>query len=340
MAKAPKPPKPFKPYGRFRIALASTDSVKPSDFDKLPYPLLGSLKKDGIRVSVSPLHPDDIEHGLVHSETGWRIDRAYLRDGSPVFPVTRSLKSIPNRHTAALMATLPAGVDGEIGIVDENGVLHFRGTTSAIMSEDGEPDIRLFLFDHFLAPGGKLERYQALCALKPYLPSWVQVIEQRLINNADEARAFWAEAMDLDEEGLIFCILNAPYKPHRSTLKEGYMIKAKEKKRIEIRITRVEEEEENTNEQVRDERGFAKRSTHKAGKVGKGVMGTLIGVNEEEFPGQEIRVGSGFDAKTKKAFWEAPPIGELATIEFVVKGGYDAPRNAVFIDIRHPDDLS
>ncbi|UTC29637.1 DNA ligase [Bajunvirus bajun] len=336
--KTPKPPKPFKPFGRFRIMLADTDAIKPADFDKLTYPLLGSLKKDGIRAAVSPIPPADIDKGLVHTETGWKIDRAYLDENGAHHAITRAILPVANRHARALLETLPPGTDGEIGVMID-GVLNFRASTSAIMTQDGEPDIRFFVFDNFLAPGGKLKRYQALCAMRAYLPSWVVIVEQVLLTNADEARAYYFKAVEAGEEGVIFCSIEGPYKPNRSTFKEGWMLKGKEKASIEITVTGVEEEFENTNEKKLDERGLAKRSTHKENKVGKGVMGVLLGTHPD-FPGKIIRVGSGFDAKTKKEYWLNPPLGQLATIEYVVAGGYDVPRNTSFKGLRDPRDLS
>ena len=330
---------PKKDPGRFRIALASTESVQPEAFETLSYPLMASIKKDGVRASVSPLPVELIDQRLRYSPDlrAWTV-YGDLSDMAPT-PVTRSLKDVPNLHVRKLLATLPPGVDGEIGVV-KDGVLNFRGSTSAIMSEDGEPDIRFYLFEHFLAAGGKAERYAALQALAPSLPAWCTVLEQHVVNNATEAMALYRFAESIGEEGLIFGRLDGHYKPHRSTLKEAYLIKAKGKERCEITVTGVLEEMENTNEQTRDERGLAKRSHHKAGKVGKGRAGKLVGRNEELWPGQDITVASGLDDALKAQFWAAPPIGALATIEYQSAGGYDLPRCPVFLSLRDPRDLS
>ncbi|AFU87319.1 putative DNA ligase [Caulobacter virus Karma] len=329
-----KKPKPFKPYKRFRIALADTDSVRPEEFEaRIQFPCYASFKKDGVRASVSPVHPDKIETSLVHTEAGWiTLEADEIGHG-----ITRSLKYIPNHHVRRLLSTLPHGLDGEIGILTD-GKLNFRGSTSAVMTQEGEPDIRYYVFEHFLAPGGKTERLDALKALELSLPSWVVILEQRLLKNAQEAVAMFYEALENDDEGLIFCSLDAPYKPGRSTVLEGFNVKAKDKADLEGVCIGRYEEKANTNEATLDERGYTKRSTHKAGKVAKGIAGGLL-VLFPEWPGKVARVASGLNAKQKAEFYDNPPLGKFIKMSYALAGDYDLPRHGVFEGIRDPSDM-
>ncbi|AXQ68348.1 DNA ligase [Caulobacter phage CcrBL10] len=330
MSKTKKP----KLYGRFRIALADTDSVKPSEFEtRIQFPCYGSFKKDGVRASVSPVHPDKIADVITHTETGWvTSERDVIGHG-----ITRSLKYIPNLHVRKLLSTLPHGLDGEIGILVD-GKLNFRGSTSAVMTQAGEPDIRYYVFEHFLTPGGKTERLNALKALELSLPSWVVVLEQRLLRNAEEALAMYREALENDDEGLIFCALDGPYKPGRSTVLEGYNVKAKDKADLEGVCVGVEEEFANNNEATLDERGYTKRSTHKANKAAKGRAGKLL-VIFPEWPGEVARVASGLNDKNKAEFYANPPLGQFVKMSYALAGDYDLPRHGVFEGLRDPSDM-
>uniref|UniRef100_A0AB74UMH2 DNA ligase n=1 Tax=Caulobacter phage BL57 TaxID=3348355 RepID=A0AB74UMH2_9VIRU len=331
-----KKPKPFKPYKRFRIALADTDSVKPSEFaTRIQFPCYGSFKKDGVRAAVSPVHPDLIEHAFTHTEAGWVVERDHA--DMVGHAITRSLKYIPNLHVRRLLSTLPHGLDGEIGILTD-GKLNFRGSTSAVMTQEGEPDIRFYVFDHFLAPGGKGERLSALRSLEMDLPPWAILLEHRLLNNAEEAMAMYLEALANEDEGLIFSAIDGPYKPNRSTVLEGYYVKAKDKADLEGVCVGVYEEKANTNAATIDERGYTKRSTHKAGKVAKGIAGGLL-VAFPEWPGKLARVASGLNAKQKAEFYENPPIGQFVKMSYALAGDYELPRHGVFEGIRDPDDM-
>lgn len=329
-----KKPKAPKLYSRFRIALADTDSVRLHEFEeRIVFPCFASFKKDGVRAAISPVHPDKIADAITHTPAGWVTSE---RDTAG-HPITRSLKYIPNRHVQLLMSILPHGLDGEIGVVVD-GKLNFRQSTSAVMTHEGEPDIRYYVFDHFLAPGGKAARLDAIKALAHLLPDWVVILEHRLLNNADEARAMYKDALDNDDEGLIFAAIDGPYKPNRSTVLEGYYVKAKDKEDFEGVIVGVEIEHANTNEKQIDERGLTKRSSHKAGKVAKAMVGKLL-VRTPRWPNQIIKVASGLTKEEKEAFYLKPPIGQIAKMEAATAGGYEAPRHAVLLGIRHPYDM-
>lgn len=327
-------PKKIKLYPRWRFALADTDSVRPHEFEeRLQFPCFGSFKKDGIRAGIVPVHPDRVAIDLIHHETGWLV-----RDPDVTgHALTRSIKYIQNTHIRRLLETLPHGLDGELAVV-QNGKVAFKASTSAVMSEAGEPDFVFYVFDHFLAPGGKADRLKALAALRPILPDWVVILEHRVLNNAAEARAMFKEAILNGDEGVMFAAFDGPYKPNRSTVLEGYNVKSKDKADLEGVCIGTYEEFANNNEATIDERGYTKRTTHKANKVGKGRVGGLL-VIFPEWPGKVARIAAGLNDQDKAAYHLKPPLGQFVKMSYALAGDYELPRHGVFEGIRDPKDM-
>ena len=67
---------------------------------------------------------------------------------------------------AAMLATLPAGLDGEIGTVGETGGIDFRTTTGNVMRESGAPEFVFYVFDNYLHRAPFADRYEELFAMK------------------------------------------------------------------------------------------------------------------------------------------------------------------------------
>lgn len=282
------------------------------DLDALPYPLLASYKMDGIRAIVTPQGP-----------------------------VTRSLKPIPNGYIRTLLKTLPPGLDGELGIV-ENGAMNFRASTSAVMSRAGEPNFRFFVFDDYLVQGDYGQRNTSL-GLHDYLPPFVVIVEQVQVENARQVRAMFAVAVANGHEGLILRRSDAPYKFGRSTLKEAILLKVKPWEDAEALVVDMVPEYENTNEAKVNALGRTERSSAKAGKVQKASMGTLVVERAVNLSIQRFEIGTGFTAADRACFWGFRDriIGkEIVKFKFVDTGGYDVPRHCVFLGFRDLRDLS
>lgn len=285
-------------------------AVAAGELSLLNYPLFASTKLDGIRATI---HVDG--------------------------PKTRSLKPIPNRHIAAMLATLPAGLDGEIGTVGENGGIDFRTTTGNVMRETGAPEFVFYVFDHFIDPRPFGYRYQELLAMKArgVLPSWVSVLEQTTVKTPAEVEGRFADALREGQEGLILRDPNGSYKHGRSTLKEQGMLKVKPWEDAEAICIDVLEENENQNEAMTNELGRTHRSSAKAGKVGKGTLGALV-VKSPRWP-TPFKIGTIGDNATRDALWADKPVGKHIKFKFVTVGGYDVPRHAVFLGVRDARDM-
>ena len=282
-------------------------AVEAEDFEALTYPLLASYKLDGIRCLIT-------------------------EDG----PRTRSLKEVPNLHIRHMLELLPIGLDGELVVLDPNGDVNFRETTSSVMRITGCPAFEYRVFDLFDRPGGFSKRVDILANLA--VPTWVKKVGQFELESADQVEQLFVKAIKGGYEGLILRCPNAPYKHGRSTLKSQGMLKVKPWKDAEATIIGVVEACENTNEATTNELGRTKRSSAKAGKVPKGTLGSLI-VESPKWR-TSFEIGTGFDDEERLALWKDPNIiGKLVRFSYVDAGGYDVPRHASYQGIRDKRDI-
>ena len=282
-------------------------AVEAEDFNALTYPLFASYKLDGIRCLIT-------------------------KDG----PRTRSLKEVPNLHIRAMLDKLPPGLDGELVVLDDNGDVNFRATTSSVMRIAGEPKFQYRVFDLFDSPQDFEIRVYQLSKLS--LPDWVVRVDQFTVRNAQGVEDLFVKAIKDGYEGLILRAMDAPYKFGRATLKSQWMLKVKPWKDAEATISGVVEACENTNEATTNELGRTARSTAKAGKVPKGTLGTLI-VESPKWP-KPFEIGTGFDDAERLALWnDKQLIGKLVRFSYVDAGGYDVPRHCSYQGIRDERDV-
>jgi len=284
--------------------------------DKLRWPLICSMKLDGIRAVTTP-------------------------DG----PRTRSLKPVPNRHISAILATLPSWLDGELCIVDPDGAVNFRATASSVMSQSGAPNFTYMVFD-FCPPHmqglGFADRLIQLRSSSFFQrladhPN-VTILSQKTLATPDEANQMFQEARLLGHEGLILRDPEGKYKYGRSTLREQGLLKMKPWLDAEATVIDVVEEMENTNAPTTNERGETHRSSHQEGKVPKGTLGALV-VKAEGFK-DTFEIGTGFTARDRFDLWIEKPIGKTVKFSYMAVGGYDKPRHPVFLGFRAKEDMS
>lgn len=310
----------FKP-----MLAASVDDVA-----ALRFPLLVSPKLDGIR--------------------------CVIRDGQVL---SRSLKFIPNAYVRACIEQFAGhveGLDGELMLADERAT--FQEISSAIMSRDGAPDFRFWAFD-YLHPRHPeqpfYKRYVDMLALilamkKGRAAPWLGAVRHERITSADELAVYEREMLADGFEGVMLRDPAGPYKHGRSTLREGYLLKLKRFTDAEAVIVGFEEQEQNTNVQTRDELGRAKRSTHNAGKVGKGTLGAFIvraavttnsATGVIEAPEFRIGTGQGLTAKLRQEIWNdrARYLGRIVKYRYQEVGTKDAPRIPVWLGFRDERDL-
>lgn len=287
-----------------------------ADFTKISYPVYASPKLDGIRCSVV--------------------------DGKAL---TRSLKALPNAYLNRILSNSALeGIDGELIVGSPTAKDVYTKTVSHVMSFDGKDmPVAFYLFDFHDIPAATF-RYR-LNTLKEHINTLnhssdlvqLEVLEQVLVNNETELLAYEAKKVEQGYEGIILRGPESPYKYGRSTVGEGYMLKVKRFEDAEAIVVGIEEEMHNTNTAEKNELGRTKRSSAKAGKVGKGTMGALIveGINGQ-FKDVTFNIGTGFTAAQRAEDWA---VGTIVKYKFFPIGCKDKPRHPVLIGRRAKGDM-
>lgn len=309
----------------FQPLLASAIESQ-NDLLKLPYPMIGSPKVDGVRC-------------FIHPELG---------------PVTRSLKPIPNHHIRAILShELLKGLDGEITLGLPNVSDCFAKSISAVMSRDGLPNFTYHVFDY--APlditqedGGPQMRapYQerlqtakkCVAAFETLFPinfanSMIRMLEYFVVNNLNDVNDQEEICVEDGYEGLMLRRSDGKYKFGRSTLKEAILLKLKRFKDDEATIVGFEALERNTNSPTRNALGLQERSSHKAGRISDSLLGNLV-VHHHTFG--QFSIGSGFDVSLRTEIWEsqADYLGKKVTFKYQETGIVDKPRFPIFKGFR------
>ena len=303
----------------FKPLLAATCG----DLSQLRFPVLASPKLDGIRCV----------------KIGGRA-------------LTRKLKEVPNRFVREwIEANLPDGIDGELLLRDHRAP--FNEVSSAIMSKDGEPDFVFAAFDLLQSPAtGLFKMDQGSLPFEARFRSLVgwwranplkhfTYVDHTRCNNEQELRDLMQVDLDMGYEGTMVRDPAGRYKFGRSTLKEGILLKIKPFQDLTVTVVGVVEQMHNENEATIDNLGHKKRSSAKAGKTGKGVLGALQCVTED---GAEFDVGSGFSEADRANLWESKDmlIGAQIDVKHQAPPGGRKPGEAlrfpVFLRFRHASD--
>ena len=196
--------------------------------------------------------------------------------------------------------------------------------------------LRFFVFDHVMAPDASYSSRRKFLGGMQNFPMLVSH-EQRPVHNLEELLVYEEAMLDLGYEGLILRDPHAPYKMGRSTAKEGYLLKLKRFADAEAVVIGFEERMHNGNEATVSELGRTKRSSHAAGKTGRGDLGALVC----RFEGIEFNVGTGFSDDERQRIWndQAGHLGRIAKFKYFPVGVKTAPRHPVFLGWRDPMDM-
>lgn len=290
---------------RFRSMLAA--KIAAEDAPGLRYPLLASPKIDGIRV-------------LVHPRLG---------------PVTRTLKPVRNEYARGLLSGLPPGLDGEVVCGPPTHPAVMNRTVRGIMRAAGEPQFRFLVFDWFSDDVEPYkDRYARLAELPGSAPEFVRVVDHVYVFGPRALRAFEERQVAAGYEGIVLRDPEAAYKHGRSTVDEQGLLKLKRFEDAEAEVVGVRELFSNANELTRDERGYAKRSRHRANLVPRGVLGALVC----RAPGfaEEFDVGTGFTEEERSRLWASRRrlVGRTVRFRYQPSGVIDAPRFPTFAGFR------
>lgn len=276
-------------------------AVPPEQVERLSFPLYASPKLDGVRAVV--------RNGVV---------------------LSRKLKPIPSLLVQDLWGRPELeGLDGEIITGRANAPDAFRRTTSTVMSINSDPQeigaTNFHAFDCVVDAPFTERMFGATQAALMYPHLQVMAVPQLLIDSVEQLEA--AESLYLTSgfEGLMLRSLDGPYKCGRSTFLEGYLLKLKRFADDEYEVTGLDERMQNTNEQTRDERGYAKRSSHQEHLVGTGLLGAYLGkVLTGPYEGKSIKVTPTGPRQTLQEAHGA--VGTIRKFKYFPSGSKDLPR--------------
>lgn len=303
----------FKPM----LADAPDESRHP-----LRFPFLASPKLDGVRCIITP--------------QGAR---------------TRALKPIPNKWLAAQLSRPEfVGLDGELICGSPTAPDAMQRTTSGVMRHEGKPDCVFYVFDHIQdweAPestGFSVRTFDAEGAAQYADSPLVQYVQHVKVRNAAELKAISQEHLAAGYEGTMLRAINGPYKFGRATAKEQTLLKIKHRQDDEGEVLDAYERQHNENEQTRDERGFAKRSSAAAGKVGADTLGGFVVRLGAAWKAPSVKVATGWTDEQRAELWAqwcADPAslrGRLLKYKYQLEGAKDAPRLPIAIGWRDKRD--
>lgn len=257
--------------------------------------------------------------------------RAIVHEG-----VVKSRKLIPIRSKFVQQAFGHLeGLDGELIAGDATSPTCYRDTYAAVMTIDAMEPVTFKAFDLWTCDQPYSCRYRKLqaemCVAGRDRVPHVEILTQTMVHDIAEIEAGEAVAIESNYEGLILRRPDSPYKFGRSTLNQGYMIKLKRHLDSEAKIVGFEELMHNANEDVRDNLGYAKRSSALAGLVGMNTLGAIIAEDEKMFPGIQFRIGvfKGFNKSELQAIWNARDdyLGHYMRYHYVLYGAKDRPRH-------------
>lgn len=279
--------------------------------DKVNFPIYVSTKLDGIRALVID--------GVVYS---------------------RSLKPIRNKHVQKLFGKPEYnGFDGELICGDIYAKDVFQKTTSGVMSEDGEPDVKFYVFDDFTNPDTPYSvRLNMLVEKSSDFNDKVAILQQSAVMSVNHLKDLLNIESAKGGEGLIGRNPSGKYKFGRSTPKEQLSVKFKFFKQEEFEVIRFTERMHNTNEATTNELGYTERSSAKDGLVPMNTLGSLV----LKYGDTDFSCGTGFTDAQRKEIWDNQDkyLGKLASIRYMSVGQKDKPRVPSFQGWRHEDDIS
>lgn len=237
----------------FRPLLAPRESpAEMKDFfELLPYPLYVSPKIDGIR-SVN-------------------INGVCL---------SRTLTKLPSEQVQNLFGEY-VFLDGELVVgPPTDGDIVYNRTYSHVMSRKKPGDVSLYVFDICDEDEANTPFEDRLKIAKDYVSSLdnprVKFLHHDLIRDYEGLINYENEMLAAGYEGIMMRTPKGPYKHNRATYLDGIIYKLKRFVDAEGLLVDFNQGETNVNELEVDERGYAKRSTKKEGKIKSDMVGSLI----------------------------------------------------------------
>lgn len=253
--------------------------------------------------------------------------------------VSRTFKPIRNKHVQELLQQyLPDGIDGELTCGDT-----FQSTTSGIMSVEGCPEFKVWVFDYVDPDKSGIDTFETRLLRMPILnvPSYcfeLSVLKGIVVSDPDELNDYERSCLESGYEGVMLRDPGGTYKFGRSTVRDNILLKVKRFADAEAELIDIQEKLSNQNPETLDAFGHVKRSHCAGGMVPAGVAGTLV---VRDADGNVFGVGSGLDDELRQELWTNRDmyIGRVVKYKYFEQGVKDLPRHPVFLGFRDPEDI-
>jgi DNA ligase-1 len=248
--------------------------------------------------------------------------------------VSRTFKPIRNKHIQELLSQyLPDGIDGELTSGDT-----FQSSTSAVMTIEGEPEFKVWVFDYVNPDDEILPFYLRILNIPlNTLPFYYELLSGTKIHSIKELERYEYLCLHKGYEGIMLRDPMGTYKFGRSTVNDNILLKVKRFEDDEAELIAIEEKMSNQNVAEKDAFGRTKRSASLAGMVGADTTGTLI---VRTLDGLEFGVGSGLNDEMREEIWnnQEKYIGKLVKYKYFPQGIKELPRHPVFLGFRDKED--
>lgn len=255
---------------------------------------------------------------------------------------------------------LPGG-DGEMTLGDKpNSTDRLCSLTTGAMGRfkgvTEMADLHWWLFDYVTTETASMpyqERYYELDKQLVCKHAHLHLVPMQIIKNREDLDRAIAALFEDSYEGAIIRNLNAPYKEGRATLKGQQLWRVKPWADFEIRVTKIFAAEANTNEKKINTLGRSERSSAKAGKVAKEMLGSMEGTMLADFydpisgrllfkKGLLVTAGRGSMTAKEAAEYYADPtkiVGHIVKVKTMTHGVKDLPRFPTYDSHRLSQDL-
>lgn len=295
--------------------LAPSQILKP---DRFTYPMLASVKMDGIRAiaingklysRTGKLIPNLMVQNLMKPVIEWAQARELVLDGelwSPDFTFQQIMSVVMARQAVA----------------SDCEKIWFNVFDSLTFDEWASRRMSIF--------NNRNERVKDI-------PDPGLYVRQHILTGADDLREMYKSVLDDGYEGLIVRSVHGVYKWGRCTIKENNMFKLKHVEEIDAVVSGYEERMTMSGDAEReyDVLGRPKPVYRQSDRVPAGDLGALIVMDEQQ---RTFCVGSGFTAYQRRQFWQerGTLIGRWIKLRYATAGVKDLPRHPVFVSFRDP----
>jgi DNA ligase-1 len=264
-------------------------SNEPLDLSALRFPLITTIKKDGVRAIV---------------RKGEAFTRSYTSQNLPVIK-NKQIQEMLNDIKIVSKSNCMS-IDFEIYIhgLPLNEIVMFTNTNdiksrehyNKVKSKIREltkpfnyylsipKELEFYIFDSVIENREQLDYLGRLKQIKQPLQKSFTIVNPTIVHNIEQLKIEYENSLSKGFEGLVIRKIDSPYKYGRSTFKEHYFLKLKPIEKYEAEIVRINERMFNYNESTESFVGYKIKKDTIENKESSGIAATAtVKWNNNEF---------------------------------------------------------